>query len=249
MYIDEVIERVMSYSPSEYDKNEMYLWCDEVSAMLTVEDRNVFSEAVIMPDRNGRLVVPDNIPFENIVSVVYGGRLLRKEDLRHSVLRNDKSTVAPVTVIYLMPFKPIRQVSYNGEADYDKTSKRLTLGKNGFLKGDIAIITKDSEEYEAMVLGVGTLGDRYYIDITDTLPESFSGTDIKIRRTITDKTVCLPPYDTMYIDYCLAKQGLYQHDFNTYNQFMTSFNSRLAAYKKYMANHMPQADLKFINWW
>ena len=34
MYIGDVLERARTYFPSEYTDDEMYDWCDEVSAML-----------------------------------------------------------------------------------------------------------------------------------------------------------------------------------------------------------------------
>ena len=64
-----------------------------------------------------------------------------------------------------------------------------------------------------------------------------------------DETLCGPPYDSMYIDYVLAKICLYQRDFDTYNQFMASFNSKLDAYKRWYMSGPPRRADKLKNWW
>lgn len=67
--------------------------------------------------------------------------------------------------------------------------------------------------------------------------------------TVSDTTLCDTPYDIMYIDYVIAKICLYQHDFNTYNQFISLFNTRLDAYKRWrMSSPLHQAQ-RLKNWW
>lgn len=217
--------------------------------MLAVEDRNIFREAELEPDRDGKLRLPDGVAFEDIALAVSDGRPLLKEDLRQSVLRRKCRTAGRVTIVYLAPFVPIRTVSYFGDARFSAEESRLYLGKNGFMPDDIITVCAGDETFTAAVDGVGVLGDGFYLELTGNMTEDFSGADIKITRRITEKTVCNAPYDTMYIDYIIAKIALYQHDFESYNQFMAAFNSRLNAYKRRMADIMPQARRKFCNWW
>lgn len=87
MYIGEVIRRAQSYYPSEYDINEMYSWCDEVSSMLAIEDRNVFVKEILYPDSKGQILLPANVGFENVISVSADGKTLKKEDLRTAVFK------------------------------------------------------------------------------------------------------------------------------------------------------------------
>lgn len=249
MYVTEVAERVGTYFPSEYSREEMYAWCDEVSAMLAAEDRNIFMEAELSVNENGSFSLPKGVAFEDIAVVVSGGRVIPKEDLRQSILRKKKLGVSEITVVYLAPVSPIRAVSYKGDCEFSKVLGKIILGRNSFRKGDILQIEANGKSYSAAVDDVGVLGDRFTLSVTGNIDEDFSGKDIKIVRKVTEKTVCSAPYDTMYIDYCLAKIALYQHDFECYNQFMGAFNSRLGAYKRRMADLMPQAKRKFCNWW
>lgn len=66
---------------------------------------------------------------------------------------------------------------------------------------------------------------------------------------IDDETVCEAPYDSMYIDYVIAKLHLYQHDNDGYNRHITAFNSRLNSYKRVMASKLPKPAGRFRNWW
>lgn len=252
MYIGDVIERVKNYFPSEYDEKEMYLWCDEVSSMLCIEDRNIFSVTECVPDDGGCILLPDGVKFENIISVESGNKVLKKTDMRFcgdTVEILDRG--AKVRIVYLEPYRPIRQVEYNGQIKI--RDGKLYLGKNEFIPGDIINTTADGVARDINVLETGTDTDDdlgYYIVTGENgLDGMQDGEDIHIKRVITDKTVCDAPYDGMYVDYILAKIGMYQRDFNSYNQFMTMFNSRLDAYKRWLTNYMPQSGGKFKNWW
>ena len=245
MYIAEVIRRARTYCPSEFDTDEMYSWCDEVSAMLAVEDRNVFSKITLTPDKDGCVLLPDGVRFEYIVSAVTDGRVLTKQDLRHITGRRvDIKTTAPVEFICLVPYSPIRRVMYSGALRFSRD--RVYLESCAFVPGDCVRINSDTE---TAVLDVGLDDDGYYIEVTPSSLDSLSDGDGTIERIVTEKTVCDAPYDGMYIDYILAKIGMYQRDYKTYNQFITAFNSRLDAYKRYLVNAMPQAHRRFVNWW
>lgn len=246
MYIGEVIRRAQSYCPSEYDTNEMYLWCDEVSAMLSIEDRNVFVKEMMIPDSNGCVLMPVGVGFENIVSVISEGKKLKKEDLRSKSTKIVSSS--PIEIIYLKPHRPIRTVTYSGNISVDKEKSQLIVDTELFEMGDTINVEIDDLSKELQVFGVIFDGKRFALEVGDVegLPESGSGV---VSRIVTDKTVCDAPYDGMYVDYVIAKICMYQRDFNTYNQFMSSFNSRLVAYKKWITNQLPQAGGKLKNWW
>ncbi len=248
MYIGEVIRRAQSYCPSEYEENEMYSWCDEVSSMLAIEDRNVFIREQFMPDCDGKVVLPKGVEFENIISVNVDGKELQKADVRTSY--SFPKTVSRIDVTYLKPYAPIRIVSYTGEIEINKPESYLVLYDNKFREGDFISLTIDETSSEFKILGSEFDGDKCMLrvgmgDFTG-MPDSGNAV---IKRIITDKTICDAPYDTMYIDYILAKIGMLQHDFETYNQFMSAFNSRLNAYKKWITNQLPQSGGKLKNWW
>ncbi len=245
MYIGEVIRRARAYCPSEYDTDEMYSWCDEVSAMLAVEDRNVFCAVTLTPDKDGCVLLPNGVRFENIVSAMSGTRVLKKQDMRHiAESRVMVKSTAPVKFVYLAPYSPIRSVSYSGSLRFD--GDRVYLASCAFVPGDSVTV---NSAVNTTVLDVGMGDDEYYIVVTPSSVEGLSDGEGTIERIVTEKTVCDAPYDGMYIDYILAKISMYQRDYKTYNQFMTAFNSRLDAYKRWLVNTMPQADRRFVNWW
>ena len=248
MYIGEVIRRAQSYCPSEYDINEMYSWCDEVSSMLAIEDRNVFVKETFTPTSDGSILLPGDVKFENVYSVTVDGKELRKEDLRN--IENKKFSRYPVEVVYLKPYSPIRAVSYKGDITVDKESSLIILDSNIFRAGDTLDITIGDETVQVQVFEINFNDGMCEMCVTtgklDGLPEMGFA---QIERVVTDKTVCDAPYDSMYIDYIIAKICIYQRDFNTYNQFMASFNSRLNAYKKWITNQLPQAGGRLKNWW
>lgn len=246
MYIGEVIRRAQNYCPSEYDINEMYLWCDEVSSMLSIEDRNVFAKEILLPDSDGSVLLPRNVKFENIISVSIDGKILKKEDLRN--ISTNTGYSSPVEVIYLKPYSPIRVIAYNGEITVDKSKSQLVVDTELFKAGDTINVELGEVSGELQIYDVTFNDGKYQLQAAslEKFPDSGIGV---ISRIVTEKTVCDAPYDGMYVDYIIAKICMYQRDFNTYNQFMTSFNSRLHAYKKWITNQLPQAGGKLKNWW
>lgn len=248
MYIEDVIEQVKKLCPSEYDSAEMYLWCDEVSAMLMIEDRNVFVKERFRPDVQGRILLPDGVKFENIISASVNGKSLRKEELSNFKMK--VASGAEVMLVYLKPYTPIRVLSYNGEAIIDRDASNIVITDSRFRVGDNINITVADKTKTLSVLDVKPVGDGYALCVPcGTIDDLDESEFVKIERIVTDKTVCDAPYDSMYIDYIIAKICMYQRDFDTYNQFMTSFNSRLDAYKKWIINQLPQAGGKLENWW
>ena len=248
MYIGEVIRRAQSYCPSEYDTEEMYLWCDEVSSMLAIEDRNVFVRETLVPDNDGNILLPSGVEFENIFSVIVDGKELRKEDLRS--VRSIKGCNLPAEVTYLKPYSPIRVVVYNGYVQVDKVQSCMIINENAFKEGDSVIVEANGLSAEVQILDVQMKDGKFCLYTShgslDDMPNTYTG---RLERIVTEKTVCDAPYDAMYIDYIIAKICMFQRDFETYNQFMVSFNSRLAAYKKWITNQLPQAGGNLKNWW
>ena len=248
MYIGEVIRRAQSYYPSEYDINEMYSWCDEVSSMLAIEDRNVFVKEILYPDSKGQILLPANVGFENVISVSADGKNLKKEDLRTA--ESFKNCSSQVEIVYLKPYSPIRTAVYEDDVFTDRTKSCITVNKNLFRKGDSVIITTDDFCKEAHILKTEYADGLHMLYIAPVIMADLPETDfMRIERIVTEKTVCDAPYDVMYIDYIIAKICMYQRDFGAYNQFMTCFNSRLNAYKKWITNQLPQAGGRLKNRW
>lgn len=252
MYINDVIQRVKTYYPSEYDEREMYAWCDEVSSMIAVRDNCVYNELQLRADSNDCITLPEEVEFTNIVGVRANDTQLKKSNLKLSGKSSlNVGAAGEVTLTYLVPYKPIHTAEYTGEAIIE--GDILHLSRNPFSVGDSIRLVTAAGERLVNATGIGYIvTDEYPYTIrvgADELSGLAGRYDITAVRIITEKTLCSAPYDVMYVDYLMAKIALYQRDYNMYNQFMTSFNSRMDAYKRWVINYLPQDGGKLINWW
>ncbi len=265
MYINEVIRLVNKYYPSEYDKNEMYIWCNEVSSMLSVEERLIVREKFLPAAKDGAVLLPEGVDMENVYGVYRDGRRLDKLDYRTfgSGGRGIRAGICGgiVRLVYFEPYRPIRAVNYRGSVTVNGSDGYFELYCPDILPGDSVTITfltagggAEKKLEGVMVMGAEPTGNgiRYNACSPDGSFEAagaVTGSDVLVTRDVTDKTVCDAPFDTMYADYILAKINMYQRDMEAYNQFMTAFNSRLAAYRRWLADRMPSGDGKLHGWW
>lgn len=252
VYIRDVIERVKTYYPSEYDEREMYPWCDEVSSMIAIEDKCAYAQATLVADSDRCVMLPDGVEFHNIISVMVGDKELKKTNLKlTSPQRLNVGVGGEVVVVYLVPYSPIRSVEYKGEAEC--VGDTIYLAINPFVVGDnVRLITAEGERL-VNVVGVSyvpNMAHPFAVTLGMGQLEGLDGTlDVTLTRQVTDKTMCHAPYDIMYVDYLMAKIALFQRDYQMYNQFMTSFNSRLGAYKRWLINYVPQDGGVLKNYW
>lgn len=235
--------------------------------MLTVEDRQCFYEKRFPVSDDGTILLPDNLSFEYIEKVIYNNRELSKQDLRtfgkktinikgcNDIVKTEKTARGGyATVIYLVPYEPIRLVKYAGTIQVDKENNLLRIGSCEFIPGDILNIFKDGEFLATVPLtAVNYNSDEEYSfilscssDVRDFPETEFEGV---INRSVVEKTVCDAPFDGMYVDYLLAKINMFQRDMTAYNQHMVSFNSRLGAYKIWINERCAKDDGKLENWW
>ena len=270
MNINNVIRLVDAYYPNEYELAEKYHWCDEVSSMLTIEDRQCYNEKTIPVARDGTILLPYGVSVDYVDKIIYKNKVLKKQDARTFGKRtiNIKGVLAGVenidegpshgecvTLVYLVPYEPIRLVKYNGAIEIDKDNNYIYISNCEFIPGD-TLVLKNGDD---VISGISLLSIDYSSDkennykltcggdsLKDIIETEFDGT---ITRYVTDSTVCDAPFDSMYIDYLLAKINMYQHDMNSYNQHIGAFNSRLASYKKWIAERCAKDEGKLINWW
>lgn len=262
MYINEAISAADKYYPNEYELPEKYLWCDEVSSMLAIEDRRVYKEKRLPIARDGTVLLPENVSIEYIDKVIYKGKELAKQDDRtfgraitvngYCVGEGDGDFV---TVVYLVPYEPIRLIKYNGDVIINNENNSVKIKSCEFIIGDTLILQSgDTTVTDIPLLDIEcdinaeypyTLicGGGYLDELSD------ENSNCIITRYVTDKTVCDAPFDGMYVDYLLAKINMHQRDIPAYNQHITAFNSRLNAYKKWVNEHSPKDEGKIINWW
>ena len=251
MYISEVISRVRDYYPSEYSDAELCTWCNEVSAMLAVEDRTVYRELrpPVAPD--GTILLPEGVRPEQVTHIYLGRRELPKRlyELPQAFKRLPQGGL---TVIYEEPYRPIRLPRYQGMAETD--GDRLYLRDCEFVPGDSLIITAGGQKTR----GIPLLSVEYDPDdirgyiltaAEGTLPVLYGAVSMIIEREVTDKTVCDAPYDVMYIDYLLAKIAQYQRDTAAYKTNMAAFDMSLCGYKRWLTAHMPHEKHRLKNYW
>lgn len=58
------------------------------------------------------------------------------------------------------------------------------------------------------------------------------------------ETVCGAPFDAMYIDYVCAQIAFQQNDLGDYDKFISSYNVRFEAYKRFYGSNSPVSDRK-----
>ena len=264
MYINEVIEQARAYNPNEYSRREMLAWCDEVSAMLSVEDRIIYRERTLPVAKDRSVLLPEGVRFENIVKVYMGAaevpKAAYKTHGRHIMLPHwlnfhykDSCYTDMVKVVYEEPYVPIRMPKYIGEIKVDRQAGTIVLNDCEFIPGDSLIIKTGDKVYENIHL-MKTEYDpdnerAWVLDVSD-IPEALDGkAEAVVTRAITDKTVCGSPYDTMYIDYILAKIALFQKDMQTYSLYINRFDTKLSQYKQWLTSRMPHESTEMRNWW
>lgn len=260
-----MIRNVRRYYPSEYDKEEMYIWCDEVSSMLVTEDRQSFRRINLPVGVDGSFLLPEGVDMENAVYFICGDVVVDKKDMREygnrkyyvkgrngRILKKSPAQPQTMTVDYLVPYTPIRRIRYCGGVTLDKGNDEASIDYCEFAVGDTVNISLGTETVENVPVLAVRYEDRYILTFPEDSLASVSAAGSEqavIERVVTDMTVCPPPFDSMYIDYVLAKINMFQRDMESYNQFMTAFNSRLSAYKRWLISRMPKGDGRFRNWW
>ncbi len=243
--------------------------------MLAAEDRNVYKTVELPVSEDGSFLLPENVDMENIEYITagrtvlskrdlreYGGRKIYVKDLNGIFLKNGVRLPSSVKVDYLAPYEPVRLAKYRGGISINKDEGEFTINSCEFIPGDILVIrlgVKDgsvSQSFENVPLLSVRFEDGDAYSYICTVPEDTFKTAEKtadenalITRVVTERTVCAPPFDSMYIDYVMAKINLYQHDTDGFNTYMTQFNSRLSAYKNWLIKRMPKGEGRLINWW
>lgn len=271
MYIKEVTRLVRNFYPNEYETSELYLWCNEVSAMLLVENKRIYREIILPIASDGSVLLPEGVRMEYIERVITDGRELDREDMRlfgHHIhyIKGTNGFVLPepvshadsVRVTYIEPYQPIRLPKYQGEVTIDTANNTITIYHGEFVVGDFLNITMNKgaanqhKLKEVPIFAVHRSGEQTVLETSAAALQgavSERSDNAVITRIVLDKTVCDAPYDGMYVDYCLAKINLYQRDNDGYSTHMAEFNNKLASYRAWLIERLPQDDGALKNWW
>ena len=142
---------------------------------------------------------------------------------------------------------PIRTPDIRGE--FNTGTDTIEINDPPFIEGDrIEIVILESPKNEPDWSGAVTANvmevreDMLLLD--REVLEAQTGACLAIRRVIDDCTeIDEAPYDSMYIEYILAKMALYQHDYTGYNAHMTQYNSLFDALRREVASRRPLSNM------
>ncbi len=234
MEILRAIERADALCPNPYTLEEKLCWCDEVTAQLRREIIKVYDMIETEIDETGNVVLPDDIPFERVENLFYGNQVLEKQDFRSFMSRLSDTDIKysiprKIRAVYLDLPKPVLRLEIKGE--FNTSENIIEITASPFAEGDKIEICalsdiNDEPEWETSKCAyiVERFNDKILLD--GDMLEAQTMAPLAIRRVITDFTaIDEAPYDSMYIEYILAKMALYQHDYTGYNAHMTQYNS------------------------
>lgn len=251
MEILKAIERADALLPNHYTLDEKLSWCDEVTAELRRSVIKVYDAIETEADAYGKLILPDDIPFEHVEVVLAGNQMLSKEDFRSMCFADRDASVSfgmqkKLRVVYLVLPKPIRTPDIRGE--FNTGENYVEIEEPPFITGDkieivpVEALTDEPDRDNAKHAYVMESQLHKIILDRDVL-EAQTGAKLAIRRVIDDVTeVDEPPYDGMYIEYLLAKMALYQHDYVGYNAHMTQYNSLYEMFRREYKTRSPMTS-------
>lgn len=172
-----------------------------------------------------------------------------------------------ITIVYKPVYHPIRTAKeadvtavLTAGADTISGDTITTTPTVPFIAGDTINVTADGKTAEASILirQVVMPDDHDYKNLKCVLTcgtgelaaVGYGSKTIDIERVITDRTLCPPPYDEMYIDYIAAQICFYQRKNDIYQQHIARYNARMAEYKLYLKDTEAVNDhTQFVNWW
>lgn len=258
MKIMEAIERADALCPNPYTLEEKLSWCDEINAELRRGPMKVYDMIEISIDSFGCVQIPDDLSFERIEAAFYNGNLLDKQDFRTFIRDYKDSGTAfalpkRLKAVYLTLPEKIRNDDIRGE--FDTGTNYIEMEMQPFEEEDnieIAEISDMSEEPDwenavhAYIMEIQP--DKIIFD-RDVITAQ-TAAKLAIRRIVDDVTeIDEAPYDSMYIEYILAKIALYQHDYVGYNAHMTQYNAMYETLRREMRERSPLTDLvRFRNY-
>lgn len=120
MYINEVLRTCDTLCPNEYSDEEKYIWCDELSAMLTQEHLKKYDKVTLEAEADGSYSLPEGVTFEMVDRIIDGAREIDKRDFRsygieyyygqtgRFVLPVRHRVRSAIDIVYLKKHEPIR---------------------------------------------------------------------------------------------------------------------------------------------
>lgn len=236
-------------SPNAYTREEKIHWCDEVTASIRREVLKRYN-SIETTAKDGEVELPEGFSLDDVEVAFLNGKPLDNLDLRSF---SHLGGSGRLRLVFLERPEPTRQVEIIGEFDLEENF--IHLPASPFEIGDfvewvrLERVTDTPDWAQAQVC---TVVDKVYdglmVDEGAFAPES--AVALAVRRMPTDMTQVEPPYDSMYVDYLLAKMALYQHDYAAYGAHMAQYNQMYDAMRRELKNRSPLNPLAgFHNYW
>lgn len=260
MYIKQVLNTCDTLYQNPYTESEKYAWCDELSELLALKYNSELLKTELIL-QNGKYILPENVSISLLEKIILGDEEVKKSEFaRYGINSYDNFgrgefnlpeglSYSRVYAVYLKPHDKIRAFKLSGNISFGENC--FFTDEGVFKQGDVLKITVGDEVFEN-VLVLETQKSEGRIKNVISNPLIAEGErEAEIEREITDKTVCPPPYDNMYVDFVLGKICYYQNDFSGCNNHMLLFNSKLSDYEKWLKSHpiTGYSEVRLKNWW
>lgn len=257
MELIKAIDTADTLCPNPFTLEEKLAWCHQVSASIRREAKKLYDSVETYVDTYGEVHLPDDIAFEDVEAAYFNGKYMNKVDFRTLACTYFKSLVpsaGKLKLVYLTKPEPVRNIDIKGT--FDISDNFISMDSPPFKEGDNLLISPiqdfDSEpdwESATVVSVLEVLPDGIWLGGNE-LP-SQSAVCLAIRRIIDDVTeIDDAPYDSMYVEYILAKIALYQRDYSAYNAHITQYNSLFDKAKRDYKSRAPHCSLSnFKNYW
>ncbi len=231
MELLQVISTADALCPNPYTQEEKLRWCDEVSASIRREIKKIYNTIETRVNCPEELVLPDDIDFADIETAYINGKLMDKVDFRSFAEGNVPAGMtfpAKIRLVFLTRAMPVRYLSLKGK--YDVSENFIKIDGVELYPGDCiewVLLSDLSEEPDWNHANRTYIIDQVYdglvVEENTFIPQT--GAPLAIRRVIDDLTeIDELPYESMYVEYLLAKMALYQRDYTAYSAHTTQYN-------------------------
>lgn len=258
MKIMKAIEAADALCPNPYTLEEKIRWCDEVNADIRRNILKKYDVIETQTDSSGELQLPLDIPSERVEVVYSNGQAMTKQDFRSFMQNYTDDGIKfggqnKIKVVYLTMPERIRFPDIRGE--FNTGDNYIEIMLPPFKEGDMIELCQgytseeDIDWSKAKTAYVAeSYVDKIMLDKEILTPET--GAKLAIRRIVDDETeIDEAPYDSMYIEYLLAKAALYQHDYPSYNAHMSQYQVLFGTMRRDMKTRCPlNAQVRFKNY-
>ena len=231
MELLQAISTADTLCPNPFSQEEKLRWCDEVSAAIRREIKKIYNTIETRVSGPEELVLPEDIDFADIETAYVNGQLMDKVDFRsfaEGVVPPGVSFPATIRLVFLTRALPVRYVSLKG--CFDVGENFIKLDSPDLYPGDCiqwVALSNPEEEPDWSEANRTYIIDQAYdgLVVEDNTFTPQTGAPMAIRRVIDDLTeIDELPYESMYIEYLLAKMALYQRDYTAYSAHTAQYN-------------------------